>query len=97
MRLRKMAAGVIAAAMAFASLPQVVSAESSDPVYGVGDEFWVAFNPDTGAVVDGKMYPDYRGSSGEYNASYVCRILNDGTIAVMTHCMANHYIHRGRG
>lgn len=96
MRFRKMAAGVIAAAMAFASLPQVVSAESSDPVYGVGDEFWVTFDPDTGAVVDGKMHPDYGACTQEYNAAYACRILNDRTIAVITACMGNHYINQGK-
>lgn len=72
MRLRKMAAGVIAAAMAVASLPQAVSAE---PEFGVGDTFYVSYDGSTG---EAKGEP----TSGYNLISYECTILNDGTISV---------------
>lgn len=96
MRLRKMAAGIVAAAMAFASLPHVVSASSSEPEFGVGDTFYVNFDPETGTP-NSEPFTDW-GWAGSITgeAGYGCTILSSNTIGVSTSCMVNSYAHRGK-
>lgn len=84
MRLRKIAAGILAAAMAVMSVPQAASAvdfdvDLSPNQFEVGDIFYVKADKNTGNVIgDPQKEEDY----AEGELYYGCKVLSDGTIGI---------------
>ena len=92
MKLRKILAGALAAAMVTVAAPFSVTVSAEG--YNVGDEFYAEFNSSTGEVV--QLYDDMAYVlDGTYNAFYQCEVLDDKSIAVAVNCFLNSFIHEG--
>lgn len=80
MKLKKILAGALAAAMAAAAMPLSVTVSAAD--YNVGDKFYAEFDKTTGEVVAVYDDVDQFLSNAASNYCYECNVLNDNSVAV---------------